>query len=299
MTGFHRGGGSSFSVSSQSKPKAGWAETNSRWRCGRPAVLVWHLPSGHLRSGSARRCFPRLLSGSPWTPHRSGGVLRQKLSPPGRRGRRGRASRSKTCAFVSFKKAVQFCRRQPVRKLSQTAAALGGTASVGFARDFSFRQLKSGNMILLGTRQSNPWIQSFDSHLTLRWKFDPALDGYYQWNISASPSEADTFRSGANSFKTHEGYASVAFLPNPGGTGNVLIISGTGGAAVSTAVNTHLWYFATSRASMSHTSLRPSSGSRCARFAFSIITDLGASVASSSPAMSPTHTKELGAAEAS
>jgi hypothetical protein len=123
-----------------------------------------------------------------------------------------------------------------VGRLSQTAAALGGAASVGFARDFSFRQLKSGNMILLGTRQSNPWIQSFDSHLTLRWKFDPALDGYYPMDIAASPSEADTFRSGANSFKIHEGYASVAFLPNLGGTGNVLIISGTGGAAVSTAL---------------------------------------------------------------
>jgi hypothetical protein len=126
-----------------------------------------------------------------------------------------------------------------VARLSQTAAALESSASVGFARDFSFRQLKSGNMILLGTRQSNPWIQSFDSYLTLRWKFDPALDGYYPTDITASPSdpsEADKFRSTADGLKTHEGYASVAFLPNLGGTGNVLIISGTGGAAVSAAL---------------------------------------------------------------
>jgi hypothetical protein len=91
-------------------------------------------------------------------------------------------------------------------------------------------------MVLLGTRQSNPWIQSFDSYLTLRWKFDPALDGYYPMDITASPSGAEKFRSGADSLKTHEGYASVAFLPNLGGTGNVLIISGTGGAAVSAAL---------------------------------------------------------------
>jgi hypothetical protein len=123
-----------------------------------------------------------------------------------------------------------------VGRLSQTAAVLGSSANVGFARDFSFRQLRSGNMILLGTRQSNPWIQSFDSSLTLRWKFDPALDGYYPMDITASPSEVDRFRSGADGVKTHEGYTIVAFLPNLGGSGNVLIISGTGGAAVSAAL---------------------------------------------------------------
>ena len=123
-----------------------------------------------------------------------------------------------------------------VSRLSQTAGALGSNASLVFARDFSFRQLKSGNMILLGTRQSNPWIQSFDSHLALRWKLDPALDNYYPIDSTANPVEQDKFRSTADSSGTHEGYASVAFLPNLGGTGNVLIISGTGGAAVGAAL---------------------------------------------------------------
>jgi hypothetical protein len=123
-----------------------------------------------------------------------------------------------------------------VSRLSRTAGLFGSSANVEFARDFSFRQLKSGNMILLGTRQSNPWIQQFDSYLALRWKFDPALDSYYPADITAGPSELDKFRSSAEGSKTHEGYASAAFLPNPGGTGNVLIISGTGGAAVSAAL---------------------------------------------------------------
>jgi hypothetical protein len=136
-----------------------------------------------------------------------------------------------------LKRQSNFASVNLVDRLSQTASALGSSASVGFARDFSFRQLKSGNIILLGTRQSNPWIQSFDSYLTLRWKFDPVLDGYYPMDITATPSEADKFRSGAGEFKAREGYASVAFLPNLGGAGNVLIISGTGGAAVSAALN--------------------------------------------------------------
>jgi hypothetical protein len=124
-----------------------------------------------------------------------------------------------------------------VSRLSQTAGALGSNATIEFARDFSFRQLKSGNMVLLGTRQSNPWIQPFDSCLALRWKFDPALDSYYPMDITANPSGPDKFRPSEEGFRAHEGYASIAFLANPGGTGNVLILSGTGGAAVSAALD--------------------------------------------------------------
>jgi len=37
--------------------------------------------------------------------------------------------------------------------------------------------------------------------------------------------------------KTHEGYNTVSFLPNLSGTGNALIITGTGGTAVSAALD--------------------------------------------------------------
>jgi hypothetical protein len=123
-----------------------------------------------------------------------------------------------------------------VSRLSQTAGALGSSASLQFARDFSFRQVKFGNIILLGTRESNPWIQSFDSYLALRWKYDPAIESYYPTDITANPSEPNRFRAVTDSGKTHESYASVAFLPNLGGTGNVLIVSGTGGAAIGAAL---------------------------------------------------------------
>jgi hypothetical protein len=124
-----------------------------------------------------------------------------------------------------------------VSRFSQTATALDSNVSMQFARDFSFRQVKSGNMILLGNRQSNPWMQPFDSYLALRWVYDPALDSYYPIDSTAGSSALDKFRSNADGSKTHEGYASVAFLQNLGGTGNVLIISGSGGAAVGAALD--------------------------------------------------------------
>ena len=42
--------------------------------------------------------------------------------------------------------------------------------------------------------------------------------------------------AGAEDGKSHDGYAGIAFLPNLGGTGNVLILTGSGGAALGTAV---------------------------------------------------------------
>lgn len=122
-----------------------------------------------------------------------------------------------------------------IEKFSLTAQAFGTNANIFFARDFSFRQARSGNMVLLGTRQSNPWIQSFDSYLAIRWRFDPTSESYYP--IDSTASEANKFHLIADSTKAHESYASIAFLPNLAGTGNVLIISGTGGASVTSALD--------------------------------------------------------------
>lgn len=124
-----------------------------------------------------------------------------------------------------------------VGRLSQVGEVFGTSTNLYFARDFSFRQLKSGNIILLGTRQSNPWIQAFDSYLALRWKYDPSLDSYYPIDITAKAQDADKFRSTVDGSKIHDGYASIAFLPNVSGTGNILVISGTGGAAIGTALD--------------------------------------------------------------
>jgi len=122
-------------------------------------------------------------------------------------------------------------------KLGQMAGMLKSNADIRFARDLEFSQLKTGNVILLGNRQSNPWIQLFESNLALRWKFDPALKVAYPEDETATAAEREQIRTNAEAGKTHEGYSTVSFLPNLTGTGNVLIISGTGGTAVAAALD--------------------------------------------------------------
>jgi hypothetical protein len=121
-------------------------------------------------------------------------------------------------------------------KLAQTAGALRGDAKIHFARDYSFRELKADNVILLGNSRSNPWIEPFESHLALRWIFDDSLGVYYPVDANDAPAERGKFHVTAQNAGPHEGYATVSLLPNLSGTGKVLIISGTGGAAISAAL---------------------------------------------------------------
>jgi hypothetical protein len=123
-----------------------------------------------------------------------------------------------------------------IGRLTQTANALGSGATAVFSRDFTFRQLKSGNVILLGSSQSNPWIQPFEAQLAVRWKLDPVSAIYYPQDATLSGVDPERYRPEANTTKPREGYASIAFLPNLGGNGNVLILSGTGGTAVAAAL---------------------------------------------------------------
>ncbi len=140
------------------------------------------------------------------------------------------------CMLSCLRRQSNFAGVALVSRLTQTAGALGSTANVQFARDFSFRQVKSGNIVLLGTRQSNPWIQPFDSSLALRWKFDPALGINYPIDRTAGSAELNKFQPDEEG-TSHDGYAGIAFLPNLGGTGSVLIVSGSGGAALGAALD--------------------------------------------------------------
>jgi hypothetical protein len=102
-----------------------------------------------------------------------------------------------------------------------------------FARDYSFRELKANNAILLGNDRSNPWVQPFESKLGIRWQFDRASAVYFPVDAQQSNRSYATGHPG----EAHEGYFSLALLPNLGGTGNVLLLSGTGGSAINAAAD--------------------------------------------------------------
>ena len=129
---------------------------------------------------------------------------------------------------VALRRQSSFADFSFVWKLLQIPGASQRPSTLRFARDYSFRDLKANNAVLIGNSRSNPWIEPFEPKLGIRWTFDKAAAVY---------DPVDTW-AGEKSYQARgpgdprESFFSVALLPNLGGTGNVLIVSGTGGSAI-------------------------------------------------------------------
>jgi len=93
-----------------------------------------------------------------------------------------------------------------------------------FAGDFGVTYLQSHNLILVGTRRTNPWVDLFEDQLNFRSVFreTPPMLSYFQ-NRAPLPGESATY----SVEWTKLGYCRVAFLPSPNRSGNVLLVSGT------------------------------------------------------------------------
>jgi hypothetical protein len=138
---------------------------------------------------------------------------------------------------IMLRRQSAFANSATTWKMAQIADELHSTATIQFARDLTFRQIKAGNVILLGNQLSNPWIQSFEPHLSLVWVLDPESHSYYPQDKTLPEPERKQFRSPAVEGNAHAGYATISYLSNPSGNGNVLILSATGGSAMAVAMD--------------------------------------------------------------
>ena len=134
---------------------------------------------------------------------------------------------AQTVNSVALRRQSSFADISFVWKLLQIPGASRRPSTLRFARDYSFRDLKANNAVLVGNSRSNPWVEPFEPNLGIRWTFDKAGAVY-------DPVDTWTGKSyqARNPGDPRESFFSVALLPNLGGTGNVLIISGTGGSAI-------------------------------------------------------------------
>jgi hypothetical protein len=113
-------------------------------------------------------------------------------------------------------------------KMGMLNAAHQVPTDVVFARDFAMSYLQSHNVILLGSRRANPWLELFENQLNFRSGFQEQPPLAYFENHSPLPGENATYRG--TSWE-REGYCRVAFLPNLTRRGNILVISGTNSAS--------------------------------------------------------------------
>lgn len=107
-------------------------------------------------------------------------------------------------------------------RIAHLAGGTDGHVSIHSARDFNIRQMKSDNVILLGSSRANPWVELISDRLNFRYGFDQKSRYSYFENLAPRAGEAARYATDST-----VSYCHVAFLPNLGHTGNILSIAGT------------------------------------------------------------------------
>lgn len=98
---------------------------------------------------------------------------------------------------------------------------------IRFARDLTMRDIGAGNLILIGSNQSNPWVSLFEPKLNFRFEYQPALHNILIVNRAPRAGEDAQYEPSPLDPQTRVIYGGIAFLPNLNHASNVLIIQGT------------------------------------------------------------------------
>ena len=117
--------------------------------------------------------------------------------------------------------------------LAQLREVAPGRMLLRYARDLRMDDLRTGNAILIGSDESNPWIQLFRPQLQISFQYEPNSDrpsGFV--NSSPRPGERELYTTTGQEDRT---FGIIAYRPNLGGTGHVLIVAGSNTAGTQAA----------------------------------------------------------------
>jgi len=110
-------------------------------------------------------------------------------------------------------------------------------AFLRFPRDLRLDDLKNANAVIIGSVGSNPWASIADSSANFRIVYRQGMQGATIINARPQPGEAPLYASHWNE-PAHETFALIAFLPNLGGNGHLLLLQGLDVAGTQAAAET-------------------------------------------------------------
>ena len=152
-------------------------------------------------------------------------TLAEYLNPNGWPAPDGLPPDGRLTAFARLTAQRGFTSMASVTLAHRIGELLGGNArrvSLLRARDFNVRQMKSDNVILVGSIRANPWEELIQERLNFRFEYDQQTRRAFFRNLKPDANEPAVYGSEANI-----SYCRIAFLPNLAATGNILDISGT------------------------------------------------------------------------
>jgi hypothetical protein len=118
-------------------------------------------------------------------------------------------------------------------RLSQLREVVPERMMIRYARDLRMDDLRTGNAILIGSDEANPWIELFRSQLHFSFQFEP--DPKKQSGFAnLYPRSGEKAIYSTNGQEEHT-YGIIAYLPNLSNNGHVLIVAGLNTAGTQAA----------------------------------------------------------------
>jgi hypothetical protein len=106
---------------------------------------------------------------------------------------------------------------------------------IRYARDLRIDDLRTGNAVLIGSIDANPWVDLFQQQLNFRFSHGAEFGGSgIITNQHPLPGERTVFASEPND-PLHRTYGVIAYVPSLDGVGHVLIIEGVNMAGTQAA----------------------------------------------------------------
>jgi hypothetical protein len=110
-------------------------------------------------------------------------------------------------------------------KVSHLPEAIPSRLEIRYARDLELKDLKESNLILAGSQEADPWMAAISPQMNFVVHDDPSLGPLHVENRHPRKGEQSDYPYDFYD-PQHRGLATIAFLPNLSGRGNLLIVQG-------------------------------------------------------------------------
>jgi hypothetical protein len=122
-------------------------------------------------------------------------------------------------------------------RIMQLPEVSASRTEIRYARSITTEDLKSSDVILIGSVHSNPWVALFEDKLNFKLEYLPEVDQSYVLNSHPAGNEQKQYLNG-NGDTSNQTYGVIDYLPNLDGSGHILIIQGLNMAATQAAADT-------------------------------------------------------------
>jgi hypothetical protein len=110
-------------------------------------------------------------------------------------------------------------------KVTHLPEAIQNRTEIRYARDLELKDFKDSNLILSGSQEADPWLSSISGQMNFVVHDDPDAGPLRVENKHPKAGEKSEYLYDPHD-PQHRGLATVAFLPNISGSGNMLIVQG-------------------------------------------------------------------------